>query len=136
MLRQINDDDRQKYGWLLAFPGITPKDAPKPDADWAFFTFGENRPLAACLQRQGLHDFVCHSVAGGPAVLYTDGRRFEIADLGGYVGESVAREIAREREQFNREFPDRRIEIPGLTKPDDPYPDQDLTIEVGKCSPF
>jgi hypothetical protein len=138
VLRRINDDDRKRYDYLLTFPGI-----PNPNADWAFFTFGdnrftfgENRPLATCLQRQGLHDFVCHSLPGAPAVLYTDGRRFEIADLGGYVGESIARETAREREQFYREFPDRQRQIPGLTKSDDPYPDQDLTIEVGKCSPF
>jgi hypothetical protein len=134
VLRRINDDDRKKYSWLLTFPGIPPKDAPEPDADWAFFQFDDGRPLATCLQ--GVLDFVCHRVVGGPAVLYTDGRRFEIADLGGYVGESIARETARERERFNRAFPDKQIQIPGLTKSDDPYPDQDLTIEVGKCSPF
>jgi hypothetical protein len=131
VLRRINDDDRkrydQRYGPLLTLSTLD------PDADWAFFTFGENRPLATCLNK-GLQ-FDCHPLAtAGSAVLYTDGRRFEIADLGGYVGESILREAARERQQFNREFPDSRI--PGLRNSDDPFPDQDLTIEVGKCSPF
>jgi len=126
VLRRINDDDRKKYGILLKYAGT--RDAPVTDADWAFFTFGENpRPLATCNDSLA-SEFACQRVVEAPlSDIDISFGRFEMVHRGGYIEQGYQEQV--------RQDPDKSKQQPSGLVSDPSRPD-DLVIEVGKCRPF
>jgi hypothetical protein len=126
VLRRITDDDQKKYGILLKYAGS--RGAPVTEADWAFFTFGENpRPLATCNESLA-SEFACQRVVEVPlSDIDISFHRFEMVHRGGYIEQGYQEQIRQDPDKIKQQ-------PPALVS--DPSHSDDLVIEVGKCSPF
>jgi hypothetical protein len=124
VLRQLNDDDRDKKTgrwWSLL--------EDNPEAHWAFFEFGKEMPMPLLTCRDDLlgPTFVCkHVITDGG--FDKDSRRFELVYHGGYISQGFWEQFRREHlEDYERGLKQGRAFDP--SKPDD------LFIEIGRCSP-
>jgi hypothetical protein len=111
ILRKLNEDDRdhQKGKWWSLFEG-------RPKAKWAFFEFGHDGvPKATCVEL-----FDCQPLVSS-ASFDKDTGRFEMIYHGGYIDQGRWERL--------------RQEDPKTHFPVDPSNPDDLSIEIGKCSP-
>jgi hypothetical protein len=125
-LRRLTDRDRDKTRgkwWPLL--------EEYPKANWAFFEFGgadeDPLPLSACIERNDSSQFNCQDLAF-KARFDKDTRRFEVAVSGAYVSQGFW-------EQFRREKPERFKELMEKKQGNDPSHPDDLSVEIGNCSP-
>jgi hypothetical protein len=129
LLRRLNPDDRDKQSrWAIIYEHF-------PKANWAFFTFGEDKPipLVICTEDTGEHGgpqtFRCQ-----PTSEFYDGafdketRRFELIKRGSYINQGFNAQLKRsDPEIYKKGRADR-----WAGDPDNP---DDLFVEIGKCTP-
>jgi hypothetical protein len=121
IVRRVNSNDvaeQEKKKWGLWLQQILQN---HPKADWFFSQFGEKDapPIAVCDDDAGHTSiFICTTVIGAASVEFVSSAlRFEIVRNGGYVVQGGLKQFA--------DTPPEIVDNPN-----------DLSFEVGKCSPF
>jgi hypothetical protein len=136
MLRRITGDDVKKWDALLKRLEIQDRQLQEKQifdaGDWAFLSFGENPGLLALCKASYIENrlpFACEPSPFSPiSNLTTDARQFElVSGYGAYVEQGRQEQLRRDPEKLKRE-------PPGLVS--DPSHPDDLSVEIGTCSPF
>jgi hypothetical protein len=124
ILRRINDSDR-KGKWSQVFKQ-------RPEANWAFFEFGDpSRPAATCSDQASEFSasrFACEQFSFD-AAFDKDTLRFETTRRGAYMNQG-------DYEHMRQKEPDRFKQLLSQFPVLDPSHPDDLSFEVGRCSPF